>query len=842
MRSRRSGTWAVWRALTASQWREQPGRMFVTLLAVALGVALFSGVYLVNAGALDEFGQATRQLVGEADIVVRGARTGFSEQVFVTLARRPEVRVASPVLDLDVALPRVRETLRVLGIDAFRATAVQPALLGEIGGRFLELFAADGIFLSVSAARRLSVRAGDRFDVVVGDQLRSLRVLGLLSADSYPQSIGVMDIASAQWLFARVGVLTRVDLRVEPGTDSGVLRAALQRSLPAGVQAIAPQVEEDRAASISRSYRVNLNMLALVSLLTGAFLVFATQALAVLRRRSAFALLRALGVTRGQLQRVLLGEGVVLGALGSALGVALGYLLATLVLAAFRGDLGGGQVALTRAMLPLQPLALLGCYAIGTVVASLGAWVPAREAAAREPARGLKAGDAETAVLALRPSRTGIAVLMVGAAIAWLPPLWGLPLFGYAAIAALLFGAVLLVPACTAALLARAPASGVASLDIGLAQLRGSVGQIAVSLATVIVSFSLMVAMAIMVFSFRESFERWLDQVLPADVQLRVAQGSDTRYLTPAEQAAIVALPGVAGVEFRRVLQFLLAPDQGAVTLIATDTVPTKSGEGPPLIERAGPDAKSGTPPLWISEAMQDLYGWRSGASVELPLAGQRVAFHVAGVFRDYGRTGGAVLIDRPLFTQLTQDRSATEASLRLARGAHAAAVAETLRSRLALGESLDVRTTTEVRELSLRAFDRAFLVTYALEGVAVLIGLLGVAFAGASTALARRSEFGMLRHIGMLRRQIVAMLAGEGLLLSALGVAYGLILGGVMSLVLVYVVNRQSFNWSIDLSVPWLQLFALSVALLLAATLTNVVSGRAALRADSLRAVREDW
>jgi putative ABC transport system permease protein len=139
-------------------------------------------------------------------------------------------------------------------------------------------------------------------------------------------------------------------------------------------------------------------------------------------------------------------------------------------------------------------------------------------------------------------------------------------------------------------------------------------------------------------------------------------------------------------------------------------------------------------------------------------------------------------------------------------------------------------------------AFDRAFVITYALEAVAVLIGLLGVSVAASSTALARRAQFGMLRHIGMLRAQVLWMLASEGAILSALAVLYGLLLGGLLSLILVYVINRQSFNWSIDLSVPWLELAALGAALIAASALTALWSGRAAMSQDPIRAVREDW
>ena len=187
-------------------------------------------------------------------------------------------------------------------------------------------------------------------------------------------------------------------------------------------------------------------------------------------------------------------------------------------------------------------------------------------------------------------------------------------------------------------------------------------------------------------------------------------------------------------------------------------------------------------------------------------------------------------------------DDRATEASLWLRPGVAPQDLEQRLRSTLPAVADLEIISSQALHDRSLRIFDRAFAITYALEGVAVLIGLLGVSFAASSAALSRRAEFGMLRHIGMLRRQVLGLIATEGLLTSALGVVYGLLLGLALSLVLVFVINRQSFNWSIDLALPLGPLCALSALLIIAATLTAVISGRAALSMDAVRAVREDW
>jgi putative ABC transport system permease protein len=835
-------TLAVWRVLVVAQLREQPGRLLVTVIAIALGVALGASVYLVNAAALNEFGLATKRLVGEADVIVRGPPDGFPDALYVRFARDAAVAVASPVLEVEAALPGRRETLKVLGLDPFRAAALQPALIGEIGGGIFDLFRDDGIYLSASAAQQLGLAPGATLPVMVGSAAKSLHVLGILSAATYPQALGIMDIAAAQWTFDRLGRLNRIDLRLQPGTAVEAYRRGLAPGLPAGTLAVAPQVERDRAVTVTRAYRVNLNMLALVALWTGAFLVFSTQSLSVLRRRRSLALLRALGVTRSELERALIGEGAAIGVAGSLLGIVLGCVFAATMLKVLAGDLGNGQLKVMGASLESAALPLGLFFLIGTAVASIGAWLPARSAARQPPARALKGGDGDYTVVATHSWRAGLALLVVGAALARFPPVGGLPVFGYAAIGALLFGAVLLVPVLTVRILRLTPRTRRVVLDTALAQLRENVGLSTLSLASIIVSFSLMVAMAIMVFSFRVSFEHWLGKLLPADLQIREPLGNDTAYWSPADQARLAHVAGVARVEFRRTRPVLLDAARPAVTLIARGDSARQTADELPLQRSVAPQPGDTLAPAWISEALLDLYGLKLGGTLALPLAGHSVEFRIAGVWRDYARTFGAVVIPLPAYVASTGDHSATEASIWLDGSVAPAKVESAVRACFPAGDPPEMLTSTALRERSLQIFDRAFAITYALEAIAVIIGLTGVSFAASSTALARRSEFGMLRHIGMLRRQVIGILACEGFLMSAFGVLYGLTLGVILSLVLVYVVNRQSFNWSIDLAVPVWQLGVLSMTLIAAAALTAVWSGRAATSEDAVRAVREDW
>jgi putative ABC transport system permease protein len=838
----------AFRVLCRLQWREQPLRAVIALLAVALGVALGSAVYLINTAALDEFDQATRRTTGDADLIVRAAPSGFPEGLFVQLARDRSVAEASPLLQLEVTLP-VRAagpnalagaSLPVLGLDGFRAAPLQSTLVGALGADLTGLFAHDAIVLSAAAARQLHLSRGAQLPIIVGSQLRQLHVIDILPESADSQPLGIMDIASAQWMLDKLGRLNRIDLRLRPGVSPEEFARLLSSRLPAGVLISTPQLENTRALRATRAYRVNLNMLALVALLTGAFLVFTTQSLAVLRRRVVLGLLRALGVTRGELLRALLAEGALIGLGGSLLGLAIGAVLAAVALDYLGAGLGNGPLEAVGASLALHPWPMLAFALLGILAAALGGWVPAWEAAHCAPAAALKPADAERVLARLRRPAPAVLLLLFGAAMAWLPPVAGIPVGGYLSIGCLLLGAVLLVPQLVRAAFVGFPDTGRVVPDASVAHLRGSPGAATISLAGIIVSFSLMVAMSIMVHSFRNSFERWLVTLLPADLTLRVDPTGDTAVLSGAEQAAISALPDIARAEYLRQQPLYLRAGRPPVTLIARPLSLADAAQQLPLLQTSAVPVHAR--PVWISESLQDLQQLHSGQWIDLPVGASVQRFFIAGVWRDYVRPGGAVVIRRADYIALSGDTGATEASLWQRPGGDTARTEAQIRALLPRSGALTILATPELRERSLRIFDRAFLITYALEAVAVLIGLAGVSMASSAAALARRGQFGMLRHLGMLRRQVLGMLACEGVLQATLAVLAGLGLGTLLSVVLVYVINRQSFHWSIDLAIPWGELAALGAALIGTAALTAWLSGRAALGADVIRAVREDW
>ena len=825
-----------------ARFAHQRGRALLSAAGIALGVALGFAVHLVNGAALNEFSLAVRSMAGVADLEVSGARAGFAEALYPLLTRQPGVALASPMLDLEAALAEsgsaLHGTIRLIGVDPLRAAQVQPALFADDPQRIFGLMQPDRVLLSPAAATALKLKAGDKLALLAGQGRVELEVGGIVPG--LRGSVALTDLATAQWRLARLGNLNRIDLRLAPGENVARMRERIATLLPPGAYVAEIEQLEDQGANLSRAYRVNLNVLALVALFTGGFLVFSAQALEVARRRAEHGLLRVMGLTRRGVVQLVMAEAAAIGAVGSVAGLALGYALARVAVRAAGGDLGAGVFRGVTPEVGFAPGAACVFFLAGVLIALVAGWLPALDAARAAPARALKSGDEQQMFEKIVSVWPGIAMIATGAGLTRLGPVEGIPLFGYAAIALILLGGILLMPRAATVLLGLAGVPRAVPLSLALAQLRGAPGQAMVSLAAIVASFALMVAMAIMVASFRESVDQWLDAVLPADYYFRTSHIGDTAFLEPGFESRVRALPQVERAEFLRSDRLTLDPARPVVALVARD-LPAGAEKSLPILG-AVHARKAGDPPsAWVSEAVAEVYGYRLGKPISLAFGEQHHAFVVAGVWRDYARQHGSIVVDRADYTRLTGDRRVNDAALWLKPGVTEAEVESALRA-LPGSALLDMAGPGEIRKTSLRVFDRSFAVTYALEAVAVIVGLFGLSSSLGAIVLARKREFGMLRHIGMTRAQVGAMLAFEGGLLATFGAAAGLAVGWVLGFILIHVVNRQSFNWGMDLHPPYGFLASLTLVMIVLAVVTAFWSGREAMGMGPVRAVKEDW
>jgi putative ABC transport system permease protein len=824
-------------AMAANRWR-----LVLTLACIALGVALGAAVHTVHSSALAEIDRAARALSGSADIEVRGPRSGFDEQAFVRIAKRADVALASPVVDVEAPVEGTREPLRILGIDVMRAMRLQPAFATSSAAasvpRAAALLDARSAWLSPAASARLGLREGSMLRVVSGTAIREYRVAGVLPGLHAAGDLAVIDIAAAQRQFDRAGRISRVDVRLRPGVD--VLRVIdeLRGELPAGVTVATPDASGQRAAGITRAYRVNLDALAMVALATGAFLVFATLALQAARRRQEIGLLRALGVTRRGVALLVAMEGAFLGIVGSAIGIAIGLAASRTLLRRSGGDLGAGFFEGAAGTFSPDPVALASIAALAVVACIVAALWVARSVGRVPVAEALR----DRAIDVAAPSRAALpvalALFVAGIPLLFVPAVDGLPLAGYGAIALWLAASVAAVgPLCRGILARLSPRGALASL--ALAQVRHLPGHLAASVAGIVVSASLCVAMAIMVFSFRVSLADWLEGAVGADLYVRSGAGGDTGFFTPEEQRRIGALPALREVQWLRYDRLALAPGAPPVSLVARP-VDERILAGFQAYPRGMPGDAS-TIPVWISEAARDLHGWKPGDTIELPIGGKRTSVKVHAIIRDYARTWGALVIPLESYRRITGDLSANDAAIFVAPGTSTAAAEQAIRAALPAARGIVFEDAADLRERSLAIFDRSFAVTYALEAIAIAIGLAGITSSFAALAWSRRREFGVLRFIGLARRDVLRMLALEGLAAGAVGALLGLVSGVAMSLVLVHVINRQSFHWSVQLHWPLAGLALLLVAIVASCALGARASGALAVRAEAVLAVKDD-
>lgn len=830
--------------------RRSPGRTLLAVIAIALGVALGLAIYLINRSAADEISLAARSLYGLADLAVEGGAEGFDENLYPRIARVPGVVVASPVVEVSAKLVGRRGALTLIGLDGFRSHLLQPAIAtalipasGESSDQASgsDSSAQRNVLLSSSAARELGLEAGDHLELQVGTRRERLRVSGVLPPAALRDFAGVVDIATAQWRFDSLGKLSRINLRLASGASPTRVREALAEILPSSVKVTTPGEATDDALRLSRAYRSNLTALALVALFTGGFFVYSTQSLAALRRRREFAVMHAIGVTRSEQLLLMLAGSVIVGVVGAAAGIALGIAIARIGLSMLGADLGAGYVQGLAASLDVHAIEIAVFALLGIGVAVVGALRPSLDAARVPTASALKAGDVTSGEV---QSHGWIVVtLMVLAVVALLmPPIAGLPLPGFVAIALLLIATVIAMPSVVRVVLRRAPRLRAVPYEIAIAQIAGTARYATLSVSAIIVSFSLMASMAIMVTSFRDSLDQWTQKLLPADLYMRVGYVGQTSYLDESLVQSMARLPGVERVAFSRFARVQLSAQRLPVTLIARTLDREHPEQALWMVDTASGTPAAGSIPVWINEAAADLFSIESGDSLRFELAGKPVVASVRGVWRDYEHQNGAIVMERDEYARLSGDRALNTVWFWLDDSVDVTALGSAVRNLLPPGTEHDMRTPGELRRLSLAAFDRTFAITYLLELVAVTIGLFGIAAGISAQVLARRGEFGALRHIGFTRGQIATMLSIEGAALGALGVVVGLIAGGVISLILIYVVNRQSFHWSMDLSAPMELLTILSLALVAAAALIAVVSGRQAMGGEVVRAVKEDW
>jgi putative ABC transport system permease protein len=589
----------------------------------------------------------------------------------------------------------------------------------------------------------------------------------------------------------------------------------------------------------------------MVALLTGGFLVSTAVNLSIVRQRSELALLGVLGASEAWLRRFVWAQGGLIGALGGILGVGMGLLLAAVLMHWFGGDLGGNYFTNSQPPMVIDWLAMAVLALAATLMGLGSAWLPLLQINWRQPMAVLRAGQAETLVFTPPTLRWSLWALSLSLGLLLLPTLDELPWAAYGSIAALLCAGLMTIPWLLAQIwggLSRAlvHARVPAVLRLTVWRLAQAPSAATPLISGTVAAFSLTVAMMVMVSSFRTSVSDWLGMVLPADLYTSSQAMADQPGLDANVQTLIAAVPQVLKVETSRQRNLRLAYDRPEVTLIAKPLNLQNPIQSVALVGLAKLPPEEGQSRVVVfgSEAMADVYGWRVGEVALLPLTAQgQQSVWVGGLFRDYGRQHGTVVMSTPDYEQLTGDRSRSSVSVWLANGADPAKVMAQIQSLGPELAQLKWITASDIRQLSLKIFDRSFAMTYALEAAALFVALFSVAAGVTGQLILRRREFGVLSHLGMSAPDRWRLVSLEVGLLLLVAVVLATFLGVLMSQILIHKVNPESFHWTMSTHFALGQWALISGLLLAIGVLTAWWAARQGLDprrlAESLRA---DW
>ena len=805
-----------------------PWQVGLSILGIALGVAVVVAVDLANESARRAFTGFAETLTGRATHRIVGGPSGLPEELYGRL-RSAGMRALAPVVERDVsAVDAGGRTFHLFGIDPFAEAPFRSLVTSEPATATAPLATLltrpATALLSGTAAAQLGLRPGDTFWIRVGAHRHRLELAGVLtpsdtlSARSI-ESLLVTDIATAQELTGVLGRLSHIDLLVPRGAAGHALLDQVRAALPPAAEIVPASSSARALEELSRGFSVNLTALSLLALFVGIFLIYNTMSFSVVQRRPLIGALRALGVTRREMWTMIMTEALALGALATAVGLPAGILLGGGLLRLVTRTINDLYVVVAVSELAIRPTTLLTGAALGVGGTLLAALAPALEATRSTPRAALGRSTLETRTRALVPrcAWSGVLLLVGGTLVLGLPG--GSLAVSYGGLFTILLGAALLTPGATvAAVWAAQPLAGAAFGVLGRMATRGVVAALsrtAIVMAALMIAVAASVGVGIMIDSFRQSVVRWLEAALQADVYVSppslVSSRTDAT-LDPDLIARVRAAPGVAAVGTQRTVR--VQTPSGTIRLIVLAVAPQGSRaltlkEGTTLWSTVGDGGG-----VLVSEPFAYHRRLRVGDHVRLRTEAGAHDFPIVGIVYDYGSSEGVVMMGRATFDRFWNDRGVSALAVYATDPRAVDALVDTLRRVAGPEQDVLIRSNRALREASLEVFDRTFAVTTVLRLLAMVVAFVGVLSALMAQELERAREIGVLRALGLTPIQVWELTAAQTGFMGLVSGLLALPVGGVLALVLIFVINRRSFGWTLQLEItPMVLLQALFLA-----------------------------
>jgi putative ABC transport system permease protein len=802
--------------------RQNPLRAALTILGVAFGVAIFVAIRVTNLSTLRAFAETVDAVSGRTQLQVVGEVAGIDQSLYPRVRSMPGLAAAVPVVTgYAVAEAWEGEVLLVLGIDVFLDRNVREyrIVASEDADRESLRLLLDpaSLFVSDTFARRHGLELGTTLTLVTPRGRHDYVIRGLLTSDGPAKAFGgnfiVMDLSAAQLAFQKAGKVDRIDLALQAGVSVDAMQEALQARLGPGVRVERPSFRNAAVEKMLRSFQVNLTALSMIALFVGMFLIYNTLSSAVVERRKDIAILRSVGASRGAVASVFLAEGLMLGAIGTLVGIPLGIALSRVTLHIVSQTLVSLFLVVAIERLLITPGIIMIALGIGLAASLVSVAIPIREAIRVQPVDGLALAQYQqqprrSLTRLLAPWMTW---LIAGYGLTWLNPVGDMPLFGYLSAFALLCGFSLFMPAAILGLtwLLRPALFRLfrAEGEVATENLQNALSRSAVAAASLMTGVAMVVSVAIMISSFKRTVYTWVDQTVKGDLIVSAANPSSGVSTVPLPESLARELTTIAGVSEVDALRTMSISYQGRqIVLNVADLdvfarhteYPFLEGEADEVFaEAASHDS------VIVSENFSYRFGVRRGDQMTLPTPEGPRAFRIAGVSIDYSSDQGTVVMHWGTFRKYWTERVVDTIAVFLLPSASPATVAAEIKRRFGSAHRLFLFSNQAFKEEIYELIDQSFVITYALEIIAIAVGIMGIATALYTSVLERQRETSVLRALGAFRHQIRKIILLESGLLGLLGVGVGTVCGACLSLILVYIINRQSFGWTLRLAFP---------------------------------------
>jgi putative ABC transport system permease protein len=828
----------------------EPARTALTVLAVALGVGVVVAIDMAGQAAAGSFHSSLDTLAGRGGLAIT-AIGGIDQNALGRLARLPYPFQFSPRIEDFATVNGHGEALPFIGLDLI-GEAAQQDLQQTKSPRDAALQLVTGNPIYVGS--RLGFHAGEHVRLLIGDRLHNFTVAGILS-DTQDEigldSVIVADIALAQEVTGKAGKLDSIGTTLPPYGSAEHWRGVLRSALPPSLTIAAEGSQTDANRKMLSAFRWNLHVLSYIALVVGAFLIYNTIAISVVRRRNEIGVLRALGATRAMVRNGFLAEALFFGVLGSAAGLALGRVMAIGAVQLIGNTVQSLYVTSEVAPVQFTLGGVLIALAIGLGVSLLAALAPAIEASQVAPVEAMARGRQE--YVTRMGSRRGMwwatAALAAAAGCSQMPAIHRQPIFAYLAAALLVAGTSTAIPSIVLFLddVTRRIIERILAVEavVALRSLRASLGRTSVMAGALAIAVAMTASVGIMVGSFRQTVWLWMNDQLQADFYLRPAgSGAADRHPTidPDVPDRIAELPGVDAVDRFRVyaidyqgLPASLGGDQTEAAGMSSRTQFLPGENGQEILKKL-PTGDYAV----VSEPFANKHNVKTGDRITLGLAGKMRSFRVLGIYYDYSTERGFIILDRATLLKYLPDPAASNIGVYLRTGANAEKVRRAIDAIIG-GRRVMVFTNNRLRAEAIKIFDRSFRITYALEAVAVFVAVIGIAGSLMALIIDRRREFALLRFLGAARDQVRSIVLWEAGLLGLLAIGIGVALGLLLSLLLIFVINKQSFGWTIQFHLPFVVLVLALGGVYVATVLAGLYPARTATRMNPIEAIHEE-